>query len=153
MRLALVLMLAASLGACATVRDSRVNPFNWFGGAQSQPTTTAPVEQVADGRALVDQITRMELKRRPGGAILTVAGLPPTQGWWDAELVPQDQDEIPADGVLTYRFVVAKPDRPTRQSTPQSRELTAGRFLSDQTLAGVRRVVVVGARNSMTSSR
>lgn len=153
MRLALALMLATSLTACATVRDSRINPFNWFGGAQSQPTTVSAVELVADGRVPVDQLTRMELKRMPGGAILTATGLPPTQGWWDAELIPQDPDEVAVDGVLTYRFVVNKPDRLTRQSTPQSRELTAGRFLSDQTLAGVRRVVVVAARNSMTSSR
>ncbi|MDP3340962.1 hypothetical protein [Frigidibacter sp.] len=153
MRLALVLTLATSLAACATVRDSRVNPFNWFGGAESQPTTVSAVELVADGRVPVDQVTRMELKQMPGGAILSVAGLPPTQGWWNAELIALDPDEVPVDGVLTYRFVVDKPNRLTRQSTPQSRELTAGRFLSDQTLAGVSRVVVVAARNSMTSSR
>lgn len=153
MRLALALMLATSLAACGTVRDSRINPFNWFGGAQSQPTTVAQVELVADGRVPVDQLTRMELKRMPGGAILSATGLPPTQGWWDAELIPQDPGEAPVNGVLTYRFVVNKPNRLTRQSTVQSRELTAGRFLSDQTLAGVSRVVVVATQNSMTSSR
>ncbi|GGH51310.1 hypothetical protein GVY41_07405 [Frigidibacter albus] len=153
MRLVLVLTLATSLAACGTIRDSRINPFNWFGGAQSQPTTISQVELVADGRVPVDQLTRMELKQMPGGAILSVAGLPPTQGWWNAELIALDPDEVPVDGVLTYRFVVDKPNQLTRQSTPQSRELTAGRFLSDQTLAGVNRVVVVAARNSMTSSR
>ena len=153
MRLVLVLTLATSLAACGTIRDSRINPFNWFGGAESQPTTVSAVELVADGRVPVDQLTRMELKQVPGGAILSAAGLPPTQGWWNADLIAMDPDEVPVDGVLTYRFVVDKPNRLTPQSTPQSRELTAGRFLSDQTMAGVSRVVVVAARNSMTSSR
>ncbi|AMY68597.1 hypothetical protein [Frigidibacter mobilis] len=153
MRLALALMLATSLAACATVRESRVNPFNWFGRAESQPTTAPPAQEVSDGRVQVDQVTRMELKQMPGGAILSVAGLPPTQGWWNAELIALDPDEAPVDGVLTYRFVVAKPKRLTPASTPQSRELTAAHFLSDQTLAGVRRVVVVAAQNSMSSSR
>jgi len=153
MRLALALMLATSLAACGTIRESRINPFNWFGKAESQPTTLPAAQEISDGRVPVAQLTRMDLKQMPGGAILSVAGLPPTQGWWNAELIALDPDEAAVDGVLTYRLVVAKPRSLTPVSTPQSRELTAAHFLSDQTLAGVRRVVVVAAQNSMSSSR
>lgn len=149
--------LAATLvlAGCGGIRESRLNPFNWFGRSTEAPATLAreggPAAQ--DGRALVAEVTRMEVKRMPGGAIVSAAGLPPTQGWWDAELV-SDSDGVPdGDGTLVLRFVVAPPPVPMRVSTPQSRELTAAYFLSDAALAPIRRIVVLGAQNSRASGR
>ena len=46
MRLTLSALLISSmaLGGCAAVRDSRVNPFNWFGGSRSEAVATAPTD-------------------------------------------------------------------------------------------------------------
>ena len=152
-----LLIGALTLGACGRVAESRLNPFNWFG--RSEPvaaTTLAPAggyaELPQDGRLTVAQVTALEITRTPGGALLVARGLPPTQGWWDAELVALDGGE-PAEGVLTFAFRVAEPPEARRVSTPQSRELTAGVFLTDQTLEGVRRIVVQGSGNSRAVTR
>ena len=151
-----LLIGALTLGACGRVAESRLNPFNWFG--RSEPvaaTTLAPAggyaELPQDGRLTVAQVTGLEVTRAPGGALVVARGLPPTQGWWDAELVALDGG--PVDGVLTFAFRVAEPPEARRVSTPQSRELTAGLFLSDQRLAGVRRIVVQGTANSRAVNR
>ncbi|MCB1522962.1 MAG: hypothetical protein KDJ23_02595 [Rhodoblastus sp.] len=150
---ALVLTLVVS--GCAKVRDSKFNPVNWFG--RSKAVATAPANPVVpgrpdDGRLLVDQVTELEVARQPGGAIVRASGLPPTQGWWDAALVPEN-DGLAVDGVITYRFVVAAPPKAKRVSTPQSRELTAAIFLSDMRLQDVRQIVVVGTQNSRSVRR
>jgi hypothetical protein len=105
-----------------------------------------------DPRILVADVTEMEVARQPGGAIVRAAGLPPTQGWWDAALVAENRGE-PVDGVLTYRFVVDQPRGPARVSTPQSREVTAAAYISDIKLANVTQIVVLGAANSRSSRR
>ncbi|MFZ1728405.1 MAG: hypothetical protein WBO29_07745 [Albidovulum sp.] len=151
----LALMLAAlTLTSCGRIRESRIlNPFNWFGRSQeSQVVAVADPNVIADGRLLVAQVTELEIARQPGGAIVRASGLPPTQGWWNTELIA-DNDGQPVDGVLTYRFVIAKPIGQTRVSTPQSRELTVATYLSDIKLAEVRQIVVLGAENSRSVRR
>ncbi len=154
--IAAVLAATLILSGCGGFRDSKLNPVNWFGRSSQGPVGLEPdggyAAATGDFRALVGEVTSMEVNRIQGGALLSAAGLPPTQGWWDAELVPE-ADEKPVDGVLAYRFVVAEPRVTTRVSTPQSREVTAARFLSDQTLQGVSRIVVLGERNSRSSRR
>lgn len=148
---ALLLAAALTLSACSGFRDSRLNPRNWFG--RSQPQETVAAETIpADPRSLVDQVTEMSIERMAGGAIVRAAGLPPTQGWWNAELVAEN-DGRAVDGVMTYRFVIAPPTGPRRVSTPQSREVTAAVFLSDIGLADVSRIVVQGERNARTARR
>lgn len=155
MKRAVVVLLVASLGVsgCARLRDSRINPFNWFGRSQATAPTLDPgYAATTDNRAVVTEVTALAIDRAPGGAIVHAAGLPPTQGWWDAELVAENGGE-PVDGVLTYRFVVAEPPGPRPVSTPQSREVTAGVFLSDIRLAEIGRIVVLGTANSRSVSR
>lgn len=158
MRLARALTLALTtsltLAGCGRVADSRVNPFNWFGRAESRTVVvTADPAALPAGMRLVDQVTALEVSRTRDGAIVTATGIPPTQGWWDATLLPATPDAAPVDGVVTLRFVVTPPPGPTRSSTPQSRQLTAGLFLSNGDLQGVSRIVVEGAQNAMTSGR
>ena len=150
-----LLILALVLAGCGRIRESRLNPFNWFG--RSQPAAVAVTEPAVPGRPddpriLVAEVTEMEVARQPGGAIVRAAGLPPTQGWWDAARVAENNGE-PVDGVLTYRFVVDQPRGPARVSTPQSREVTAAAYLSDIKLANITQIVVLGAGNSRSSRR
>lgn len=152
-----LLIGALALSACGRIADSRLNPLNWFGRSEVAPAATLePADGYAalpeDGRLSVTEVTGLEVTRTPGGALVVARGLPPTQGWWDAGLVALN-DGVPVEGVLTFAFRVAEPPAPRRVSTPQSRELTAGVFLSDQSLTGVRRIVVQGTANSRAVNR
>jgi hypothetical protein len=149
MRISLVavLLLAASVSACAAVRDSRLNPVNWFGRSErAAAVATAPAER----QQLVQQVLTMVVEPTTGGAILRATGLPPTQGFWDAALVAEDS-ERPDE--LVFRFVLAPPPSPRPAVTPVSREVTVATFLTRQTLEGVRRITVTGASNARTTAR
>jgi hypothetical protein len=153
-RIAVMAVLCLTLGSCGAIRESRFNPLNWFGRSQSQETLTTldGQEALADNRALVTQVTSLTVDPLPTGAIVAAGGLPPTQGWWDAELVAEN-DGDPVDGVLTLRFVVGEPPGPRRSGTPQSREVTAAYTLSNIDLQGIAEIVVVGETNSRSSRR
>ncbi|TCM78350.1 hypothetical protein [Rhodovulum steppense] len=152
-RFMVILSTALILGGCSTVSESRLNPFNWFGGATEEGSTTGPVSrQMADPRPLVDLVVEMGVDRAPGGAIVQATGRPSRQGFWDAELV-RDPATPGETGVLVFDFRLAPPDRATRVGTEPSRELTAGTFLTDQDLDGVRAIVVRGAQNQQRVSR
>lgn len=156
MRLPIALLLVAALAVagCGRIRDSRINPFNWFGRSAPAATVTTPAaDQPADPRALVAEVVAMDVTAQPGGAIVHATGLPPTQGWWRADLVAANRG-VPVDGVLSYRFVVEPPPASAaRVSTPQSREVTAAVFVSTSDLEGVRSITVIGASGSRTSRR
>lgn len=150
-------MLVASCGA---IRDSRFNPFNWFGRSEAQERTLAPeggYETGRERRPLVDQVVAMRIDPTPGGAILTAIGLAPRQGYWEAELVPVAEAgsnrPVAVNGALVFDFRIVPPIGQTRVSTPQSREVSVALFLSDQTLAGVNRITVRGQRTQRTSRR
>lgn len=152
-----VLFLAAlplALSGCARLRASRLNPANWFEGANQGDTTgtTTPAE-ISDGRLLVETVTDLTIEEAPGGAIVRATGLPRTQGWWKAELKSGTRGRPDADGVLTYRFLVFPPLTDTPVSTPRSREITVAVFLSDIRLASIRKIVVQGEKNSLASAR
>jgi hypothetical protein len=104
------LALTMLLSACGAVRDSRLNPFNWFGASRSAPTTLGPTLITEDTRPLVAQVTSLAIERTSTGAIIRAEGLTPTQGWWNAELVPQTS-LTPIDGVVVYHFRISGPDR------------------------------------------
>lgn len=151
---ALCLVLTTmALADCGRLRDSRINPFNWFGHSRATAATAALAPgEAADGRQLISQVTALEVTHMPTGAIVRATGLPPTQGWWKAELVA-DNHAIPVDGVMTYRFLVFQPEDITDTSTPQSREISAAAYISTVKLAEVTRIVVQGETNSRESGR
>ncbi len=141
--------------------QSRYSPNNWgwFGGSQSEPTL-APNDGYApdyDRRPLVQQVVSMSVDQVPGGAIVTAVGLPPTQGYWEADLVSTYETEsgkpAPKDGVMRLEFRIVPPRGQKRVSTAISREVTAGTFLSDQALGAVRTITVVGSGNQRSSGR
>ena len=143
-------LLIATTAGCGRLADSRINPFNWFGASRSAPAPAAPVD--ADARLLMPQVTKLVVEKMPTGVIVRATGVPPTQGWWKAELVPDDFG-IPKDGVLTYRFRIWNPPAPTDASTVRSREITAAAYISTPKLAEISKIVVVGETNQMETRR
>lgn len=136
------------LSNCGAVRDSRLNPFNWFGRAE--PTETiAAVEKPQDPRFLVEDVVSMTIEPYSGGVIVRAKGLTPTQGWWDAELVEVETDD-PTHLVLDFRLL--PPLTETDVNTPQSREVVVAKTVSVQRLETITRITVQGARNARTSA-
>lgn len=156
MRLPLFAALTAVvvLSGCA----SRLNPVNWFGPSKpaAAATTLAPdggyPVKPEDRRPLVKSVARMAVNPMPGGVILHATGLPPTQGWWDTDLVADNGGE-PINGVLSYSFVLMPPLRLTPVSTPPAREVTAARFVPESELQDVRQITVRGLENQVSRRR
>lgn len=143
-----VLMVTLGLTGCA----SRLNPMNWFGRDREEriqideTQVTAPV----DSRQLVAEVVELSVDPLPGGAIVRAMGLPPQQGFWEADLVEVSRD----GGEITFEFRVYRPADPnTRVGPPQSREILAGTSLTTQDLAGIRQIVVVAQQNRRSVSR
>lgn len=156
--LAVSLLLAVALPGCSRIAESRLNPFNWFGSSQAEPVSLTPeggYQEPGDARIAAAQITALETRKVSGGAIVLATGLPPTMGWWDAELVPQG--EVDKNGTLTYRLVMAEPPRDSRDArrtgAPFAREIVASVFLSEVRLANIRKIVVEGNGNARSVSR
>ena len=145
---------AAGIGltACGRVRDSRLNPFNWFGRSRSETVETAPEDRdfANDSRQFAQQIVSLNVDPTPEGAIVRAVGLPPTQGFWDAALVRVESDD---PSRLIYEFRVAPPLRRNRQGTQASREIIAGADISNFELRGIRSVTVIGRSNQRTVRR
>ncbi|MEM6941896.1 MAG: hypothetical protein AAF943_17745 [Pseudomonadota bacterium] len=166
----LFLAITLVLVGCATIRESRVNPLNWFGNARSEPLreaeNTNPLiprggglfararaeNEVYQGAPL-DQITNLTIERIPGGAIIRATGVAARQGIYEVQLTPENDDELPVDGVLTYRLEGVLPEQATPQGTQPTREVTAARRLTDQDLQAVRQIRVEGRRNALVSRR
>lgn len=173
MRISLSLLLVASLGlgACGTVRDSALNPGNWFGRAATAPAPAQPATPVnplipqsgglfANRRNAAEvflgtpfeEVVSLEIDRVQGGAILRAVGRAAREGRYDVQLTPANEDEAPVDGVLTYRFEgVEAPGAAV--GTPATREVVAARRLSNQDLRGVNTIRVEGLRNALVVRR
>ena len=152
MRKAVLAGLAAVMvvGGCATVRESRLNPFNWFGRSQEQRAVAQAAAQIDGGRVQVDQVTELAIEPTVGGAIIRAKGVPATQGWYMAELIREDGQK-PEE--LVFRFVVKRPQGDTRTGTPASREITVAEFVTTQQLEAIRTITVTGAQNARSTRR
>lgn len=145
----LLLTLCATLAGCGGFRESRLNPFNWFGRSEPRETVEVVAER-GDPRPLVETVVSMTVEPMPGGAIVRARGLAPTQGWWAAELVPARTE---AEGVLIYEFRLLPPVGRADVNTPRSREIDVAIFVSDYKLERAGEIVVQGATNARTSRR
>lgn len=154
---------------------SRWNPFNWFD--RSEPVQTGNVDENSnplipeqsgtivsflgnsnakevDSTTPISSITDLVIERVPGGAIIRATGLDPTQGAFNVNISPVDEDEeADENGVLLYELKRDRPPFRTASGPAQTREVTAARFVSDQTLAGVRTIRVTAATNARESRR
>ena len=162
----LLLIATLTLSACGRVRDSAINPFNWFGGSETVETTAEEVNplipqeresllrrpEAAYAGTLVADLTTLKIERVAGGAIIRVKGIASTQGAFDVRMEPENEDQEPVKGVLTYTLLAVQPPG-FRQGPAQSREITAAVFRTDQELANVRTIRVVGANKTLQSRR
>lgn len=166
------LILVLTLSGCGTVRDSRLNPANWFGGSRSGPvqgTESAEVnplipqerqglfararaEQAIYRGQPVDVIKDLQIERVPGGAIVRAVGVSDYQNTYDVQLTPSSEDGA-ENGVLEFRLEAIVPERPIRGGSERQREVIAAVSLTDQQLEGVRQIRVAGIQNARISSR
>lgn len=145
-----VLITATVLGGCGSIRESRLNPFNWFQRSQDSQMMAAVAEAPADPRSLVADVVDLTVEPYPGGAIIRARGLPPTQGYWDAELVARPLDE---NGVQVFDFYVFPPVIQMAANIPQSREINVATTLTDIKMENITQIVVQGANNARSSRR
>jgi hypothetical protein len=161
MRATVTGLLAAALlvSGCATIRDSRLNPVNWFGRsaevAVRAETDRNPLlprrgafarpEDVYQGEP-IDRITALTIEPLPGGAVLRATGVAARQGPYDVQLTPVEAAST--DEILTFTFDRRLPRRGTPMGPEQTREVTVAAHLTDLELAGVRAIRVIAARNA-----
>lgn len=155
-----VVLSAVLLSGCSAVRDSRVNPFNWFGSSTARPVATGEATnplipqrragflrrdegEAAYAGTLVGEVSELVVERRPGGAVIRATGVADRQGSFEVALVPLAAET--GNGVLTYELRALQP--PERRGSQWSRTLSAAVWLSDADLAEVGVIHVRGARN------
>lgn len=168
--LSALLVSATVLTACGAVRDSAINPVNWFGRSAS-----VPVAQEASSNPLIPQrsglfssrraqvetyaglpfeeVIDLQIERVPGGAVIRVTGRAARQGIYAVQLTPANAEELPVDGVLTYRLEGVRPGFATPAGAAPTREVTAARKLTDQDLRGVNSIRVEGQLNARVVRR
>lgn len=169
------LAFCAVLTGCGTVRDSALNPFNWFGRSQEVPveqTATAEAsnplipqqrqgifararaaEDVRTPTTPITTLAELRVERVPGGAIIHARGIDSYANSFEAGLLPETADESPVDGVLVYSFRRRVPEGTQPGGAEATREITVARFVSDQTLRGVRTIRVEAASNARAVRR
>ena len=140
------MMAVVLLSACQT----RLNPFNWFGRSAPVEKVLITETEIADPRALVDEVLSLDIEAFPGGAIIRAEGRTPVQGYWDAELVARPMEK---EGVLIYDFRILPPIAATEVNTPRSRQVAVAVSLSDFKLDGISQIIVQGARNARAVRR
>ena len=170
-----LLVAILTLSACAAVRDSRVNPLNWFGGARSEPVATtdpraatnplipervrAPLISFSRNREVpylgtpIDQVTGLVIERVQGGAIVRATGIAAQDGVSDIRLITESRDNAPVDGVLTFQLQGIHPAPPRRTLSQRVRTVTAATFLSTEDLAEINVIRVEGIRNAQATTR
>ncbi|TDL76575.1 hypothetical protein E2L08_13350 [Palleronia sediminis] len=138
--------IVLSLAGCA----SRLNPLNWFGGAEARPAVAGARAVETDQRPLMPTVTDLRVTANPYGAVIQATGIPPVQGYWDGELVRVASAEA---GVAVFAFRAVPPLRATGVATPRSREITVGAELSNRELDGIREIRVSGASGALSVRR
>ena len=142
-----VLILGTILGlTLAGCGKSNLNSLLWFKprkGAEVQ-AYTPPV----DPRGLIDKVISLQIEPIRTGVLVRATGLPPSQGFWDAALVPLPDD---GSGHLVFEFRIFPPVVATAAGTPPSREITAAVSVTKFHLEGVTSIEVKGAQNAMSA--
>jgi hypothetical protein len=146
---AAAVICALTLGACGRISDSRLNPFNWFGGSEEAVVSTTDTRAALRDDILIDQVLSVEVDTTLGGAIISTIGLAPRQGFWEATLL-RVPTEDPTQ--LAFEFRV-KPGAPEPVGAQRSREILGGTFLTTQELGAARAITVVAAQNQRTTRR
>ncbi|MGI3167548.1 hypothetical protein ACRARG_00230 [Pseudooceanicola sp. C21-150M6] len=159
--LPLLLVVALIVSGCG-FSQSRFNPLNWFGGGRNRELSASETNPLiprrssfarpeeVDNRPPVARVAGVVAEPHPGGAILRVTGVSSRQGAYQAGL-RQIEDETVPDSVLRFVLVARQPAGAV--GTEPTRTLTVGRHLTDDALAGIRTIEVLGAQNAITIRR
>ena len=161
------LLLTASLltTGCESTRDSKANPFNWFGGSKKEGNqsdaktalipkkkltlfTMKKTEAVYLGQP-IDKLSTLVVDEVPGGLLVQVTGMAQKTGFYNGQLIPLDSAD-PA--VRDYRFDIIQPTD-TARGSPASRTLSVAVYLTDQDLEAIRVIRVRGANNTLIKRR
>ncbi len=162
----LVLTLAAVLATagCSSVRESRLNPFNWFGRSTAERAPEDVVNPLIPKRResifrqeqdssyrgdLVAEVTELSVDRRPGGAIIRAEGRTDTLGFYDVRLVLRDD----ADNRDSLTYELKALQVPAPQGSGSARVVSAAQWITDSDLDGIREIRVVARGNSRVSRR
>ncbi|MFU8882582.1 MAG: hypothetical protein ACNA7Q_09470 [Rhodobacterales bacterium] len=165
-----LLVTTLVLAGCGTVRDSGLNPLNWFGRAQVAPVETEQANPLIPppsrglmtfGRrgaadlpdaTLAAQVADLTVERVTGGALIRATALSDTVGAFNVSLAPLNNGN-PVDGVLVYELRAFTAPSGSVPMPEQARRHVAAVRVSDAKLAGVREIRVQAARNAATTSR
>lgn len=127
---------------------------NWL---NPKPTTTLepkggykPV--AVDNRPVIEEITSLRVENTLGGVILIAEGLPPTQGFWEADLVPVETGDAKSTS-RKFEFRARPPISPAPTGSTASRKIEAGIYLSNQDLEGARTLTVVSLKSTRSVNR
>ena len=163
--ISVLLLSTLVLTSCGSVRDSRFNPFNWFGRSSSEPVAASedvnpliPRRRASIFRTERDdsyrgwnvaQVTELLVERRPGGAIIRATGVTNYQGPFELKLIKLEE-ESDAD-TLSYALRAYQPREAV--GGQRSRTVTAALWLTDNELVGIREIRVVAEQNVRTTRR
>lgn len=160
-----LLVVTMTVTACGTVRESRLNPFNWFGRSTSVAVepSESEVNPLIPRRNMilsapersyqgtpVETVTELFIRRVPGGAIIEVTGVMRSAGSFDVRLTRVDSAQPDR---LVYSMRALQPRTTAGVGSDHSRTVTAALTLTDQELAGIRAIEVRAQRNVRTTRR
>ncbi|MDU8926815.1 hypothetical protein RXV86_05425 [Alisedimentitalea sp. MJ-SS2] len=147
------------------MRDSFLNPGNWFGRSRAEAVDEGPVNPlIPKSRGLfrrkaeeeyrgivIDTIAELRIERATDGAIIQVKGIANTQGWHNARLIEEEDDG--SDTTLTYTLQAQRSPYRELIGPPQGREIVVAKVVTENDLAGIRVIRVKGAKNARSSRR
>ncbi len=161
-----LILVSVTLSGCSAVRESRFNPFNWFGQSREEAVATAEsgeantliprrssifrdneIEEYAG--VPLEEVRALTVERVPGGALIRVTGLAARQGAYDLRL---DADEDADAGTLAYTLRGVYNPQIRNTGAEATREFTAATKVTDQDLQGIR-TIRVSARTNARSVR
>lgn len=90
------------------------------------------------------------LERAYGGVIIRATGIAPTQGYYNAALIPAKGGAPDAAGIVTLALVAVPPDAPQAVGPERTRLLMTAAFVPTLELRGVRGYRVIAGANSVT---
>lgn len=144
-----VTLLAGLTAGCARVSESPINPLNWFSrdGANEAvaPADIRPlvperrVVRTVDNRAIVQQVTSLEVVPTSGGAIIQATGVASRPGTYSAALVQRGR----SGNTLSYEI------RTFAGGGGGGSTVSVAEFVSNADLAGITRVEVSSATNTL----
>ena len=162
--MAVLIISSVALTGCGRLRDSRVNPANWFGKRPPRPVASAPGESTEVNPLIPQQtsifrrdksvkytgtpvanVISMSLEKLPTGAIIHVVGVSQLQGAYNVRLTSDSKGD-PVNGVLTFKLKAIQPlDQP--QGPQQARTIHVARFVSNGDLESASVIQIIGGQN------